>query len=1574
MALIHTKLDSARQELLDLGLRNTLINYRPLKSRGIEIIDELPQEIFRILVQEGRKMSFLSMPEEMAERAEGQEGFVELFTQPEEDESDVSARHLDNKLQTPYTSAKLQRRLLNTYYAARTFIEEQGVNVLYIALGMLEWYESPSSDVKRRAPLILIPAELSRTSVQAMFRVRYTEDDIGDNLSLIAKLRSEFDIALPLISSLEEFDVSSYFDDIEETISNYSRWTVDRGVAALGFFSFGKFLMYNDLDVTQWPEEVSPSKHRVIQALLDEGFETPDARLDKDAHLDSHLNPEEVYHVMDADGSQTLAMLDVKQGHNLVIQGPPGTGKSQTITNLIAEAIGQRKTVLFVSEKMAALEVVKRRLDNIHMGDACLKLHSHNTRKNSVLKELERTLRLGEPKLEEFEQDLSVLLNTRKHLNAYCEAVNTTIGESGVSPYHAYGRLVRLQQLWDSTEPPIVDTASMRMWTAEAFKRREEIAERLQALLAKMGTPSNHPFWGSRRKVFLPTEKPQILRAVQEALEAIKHLREAAASLSDQLGLKQPADRTDADVICRAARRAMESPNLKGIQLDTRTWRERKDDLFTLLQAGSRFEKLHEVYDSLLIPEAWDQNVLELRQHLVNYGEKWWRFLVGDFRRAKNKLAGLCQHPLPKAASERTAIADAIIEAHRLKADIAKRASFGKELFGAQWQEEESDWDVLQQITQWMQELYANIEIGEIPKGILAFLSGDTDPNALEPAVSKVEGYLAEQAKKIQNIIDCLEFDSNIRFGEDSLLLLQSFEIQAEILQTCSEQIDRLQEIVAYNHQTVAMIQEQLSPILNLAANWPYAYKHLTDALRFNWFNGLVERAMQERPVLAQFDGATHEQVLTKFRQLDGLSLKYNRARLALAHWKALPRQGIAGQMGVLRREFEKKRRHLPIRQLMQQAGHAIQAIKPVFMMSPMSIATYLPPSSVTFELVIFDEASQVKPVDAFGAILRGRQTVVVGDSKQLPPTSFFDSLIEAEEEADTSTADMESILGLFNAKGASERMLCWHYRSRHESLITVSNQEFYNNRLVIFPSPDADRIELGVVYHNLPHTYYDRGGSRDNKGEAQAVAKSVMDHARNHPDWTLGVATFSKAQMEAVQNQLELLRRQDPTCEEFFNGHQEEPFFVKNLENVQGDERDVIYISIGYGRDANGYLTMNFGPLNQDGGERRLNVLITRARYRCEVFTNLRADDIDLNRTNSQGVQALKRYLQYAATGELALAVATGEKADSPFEEAVADALREQGCRVIHQVGTAGFRIDLAIVDDEHPGHYLLGIECDGATYHSARSARDRDRIRQSVLEGLGWQIHRIWSTDWFRNPKRELKKVMAAIEYAKARAGTPAASPERIIENSPPNLFEREELAQAMPEQTLASVYQVANLELETRFSGYSLHEIPTPIIAEWIQRVVEIESPVHLEEAARRIMASFGVNRMGRRIYEAMKQAAFYASRKGWIRRDEDFLFSPKQEKITVRDRSGLDNISRKINLIASAEIEAAIKEIVAKSYGISPEDISLEVCRLFGFAQTSENMRQRIQTVLNTMISNEQLTEKGGHLMIGISSDD
>ena len=1157
-----------------------------------------------------------------------------------------------------------------------------------------------------------------------------------------------------------------------------------------------------------------------------------------------------------------------------------------------------------------------------------------------------------------------MLLNNRDRLNSYCQAVNTPIGESGITLFQAYGELLAVERRLSGVQLPTLDLHQFQH-SASEFGEGLERTEELQRHLRQMGIPVNHPFWGSLCKLFLPTDREPLERAVGEATAKVIELKDSSEQLAQHLKLTVPDTCVAVENLIRVAHRALDAPYLAGVNVQSTEWRTHRSDLALGLSAGERLSELHAEYDSILIPEAWEQNVLEIRQMLAAYGGKWWRFLSGKYRRACNELTGLCTQPLPKTQETRLRIVDAILEARRELPHLEDIQELGQRLFGTRWQEESLNWSQLQEIVRYLSALHESVANGELPEALVAYLAANPDLETLQTLVSTVEEHQTSHPHLLQTVTEKIQLDETGRDGLKACPLAE----QAHVLECWEREAEKLQDIVTYNHLVEALRNSGFAEIVKIANVWPEASQFLSDVLRRAWYSARVETAMLEHPILAGFTGDAHQHIVERFRELDCRSLEYNKVKVAYEHRKRLPQhKGSSGGLGLLRREFEKKRRHLPIRRLMTEAGNAIQAIKPVLMMSPLSVATFLPPNSVDFDWVVFDEASQVKPVDAFGAIIRGGQTVVVGDNRQLPPTRFFDKHIaddDEDEDAEENLAgDMESILGLLSAQNAPERMLRWHYRSRHESLITVSNIEFYDNKLQLFPSPDAAKEEVGLIYHYLADTAYDRGGSGSNKEEARTVAEKVMEHARKRRDLTLGVSTFSTAQMEAVQNELEILRREDPWCEQtFFNAHPEEPFFVKNLENVQGDERDVIFISIGYGRDANGRLTMNFGPLNQDGGERRLNVLITRARRRCEVFTNLKGDDIDLSRTNARGIAALKRYLKYAETGKSDIVIPTGREADSPFEEEVADALCKLGFQVDHQIGSAGYFIDLGVKDPERPGRYLLGIECDGATYHSAQSARDRDRLRQQILEGLGWRIHRIWSTDWFRNPSRELEKTAEAIEEAKAYV---PPSPESPSENELPDSNEDEEVPESEtvvpepPRETLR--YKLAEPIIST--NGLDLHAVSPFVMANWIQGVVKIESPVHLDEVARRIAGAVGVNRVGSRIQNKVKTAARQAA----VQIKGQFLHWTEQGDVTVRDRSGLPNASRKLELIAPEEIEAAIKQVVSDAFGIERDDLAPEVCRFFGIRRASAQIQQGIDKVVEELIERGQLILKADSLVI------
>ncbi len=1605
--LLHQKLDLARRDLLDLGLRNTLLNYQPLRTRGAELTGAAPAEIFRLLVTEGRSLALRPAPPPPApppqsgrggtapERTAETEPFPEAAASPEEEEGhsgrqeapSPAPRGRDGEGATPYSAIQLQARLLNTYYTARTFLEEQGVNILYVALGLLEWSETEPAETVRRAPLILVPVEISRSDVRSQFRLRFTGEEIGENLSLRMKLEQDFGIELPDLPELTDKEtaaeaveaVEDYFRAVGATVAGRTGWRVDDSAVVLGFFSFSKLLMYRDLDPGSWPEEAQPASHPILQALLADSFHEPPSLVGEEDNLDRRVDPGSLHPVVDADSSQTLVILDVLHGRNLVVQGPPGTGKSQTITNLIAEAVAADRTVLFVAEKMAALEVVKRNLDKIGLGFFALELHSHKTSKREVLEELRHTLALGSPILPRADADLAAWQSTRDRLNAYCDAVNDEIGTSGVRPHDAFGHRLRLDARLGPLAPPTHRIEGIGDWSADDFRRREALTAELQGLTATIGPLREHPFFGSRVMTFRTGVAP-LARAASEALA---EARAAASRLADLLGLAEPADLAAARRLERAGQTVAEAPDWKGLDLSDSGWT--RPDLPELLAAGATLARLHAEYDSLLLESAWTADVLEARKALAQDGPKWWRFFYGAYRSARRQVADLYRAEPPKKWALLLRTSDALLEAQGLARKLQSSEALLTRLFRDRFAGLLSYWEAFSRVAAFLARVHAERAEGRLPAEILTVLEDTTivfpDPSTV---TRELGAALDRSGEATAAVLAAIDLDEPKRCGGPFAAI--PFAEQDAAFRSWAEHTPRLQDMVAFNHQARSLVEDGLAPVVAVAEAWPAAGRGLVDLLGSARLAALLERAERERPELARFHGSQQTHAVATFRNLDAQTLLVNRARVARHHWERLPREGAAGQIGTLRREFEKKRRHLPIRKLMTVAGHAVQTVKPVFLMSPLSVAAYLPPGSIQFDLVIFDEASQVRPVDALGALLRGGQAVVVGDSQQLPPTTFFDKLTDpgSDEEDDEAPADLESVLGLFRARGAPERTLSWHYRSRHESLIAVSNRLFYENRLVVFPSPDLGREARGLVFHHLPDTYYEPGTSRRrNRGEAQAVARAVLEHARTRPELSLGVAAFNLSQAQAVLDEVELLRRQDPAFEPFFAAHPEEPFFVKNLENVQGDERDVIFISVGYGRTEDGALSHNFGPLNQEGGQRRLNVLISRAKQRCEVFANFTADDLDLARTPAAGVAALKTYLEVAARRGTAAAMDASAPVEMPFADQVAETLRGRGWDVRERIGVAGYFLDLAVVDPERPGRYLLGIECDGPNYRSARSARDRERLRPEVLARLGWRLHRIWSPDWFRDPEGELRRVVELLERAKAEdreeePASPGPSPPVPLSHThshppgrggtPSQEIAREEAGGDEPPKVEVAPYQRAELDLAKE--SPELHTLPLARVAGWVQQVVEVESPVHFEEVAERITEALGTARIGPRIRKTLEGAARLCRSQGVVKIEGDFLWRPEMETPPVRDRCALPADRRRIERIAREEIREAARMVVEASVGIAAEHLPVEVSRLLGWARITKTQRAPIEAVIREMVEKGELREQGEFLLPGI----
>jgi very-short-patch-repair endonuclease len=645
--------------------------------------------------------------------------------------------------------------------------------------------------------------------------------------------------------------------------------------------------------------------------------------------------------------------------------------------------------------------------------------------------------------------------------------------------------------------------------------------------------------------------------------------------------------------------------------------------------------------------------------------------------------------------------------------------------------------------------------------------------------------------------------------------------------------------------------------------------------------------------------------------------------------------------------------------------------LKPCLLMSPLSVAQYLD-ATHKFDLVVFDEASQIPVWDAVGAIARGKQLAVAGDQMQLPPTSFFQKTYDSEDNiAEDEVQDLESVLDECLAVGLPRQRLEWHYRSRHEALIAFSNTRYYDGDLVTFPSPVTN--DMSVSFRHV-HGTYDRGSSKTNRAEAEAIVREIEEHYldESRRKKSVGVVTFNQPQMSLIQSLLESRRGANPKLDAVLAEIEEEPLFVKNLENVQGDERDVILFSITYGPDAAGKITMQMGPLIKEGGHRRLNVAITRAREQVILFSTLLPEHIDTARASGQGVADLKAYLDFARRGKVALLAQsspTGLDPDSPFEIAVINALREKGWTVHPQVGCSGYRVDIGVVSPHVPGEYLMGVECDGATYHSAATARDRDRLRQLVLERLGWSLHRIWSTDWWNDREKEIERLDRVLnerlasrarggaEHAPLKGQAPEADDDDANTPLPPGHPQREIYARG-PDANIAPT-PTAQPQPVAKLPVFARHELRVTkakrfddrfsdgLIAEQILELVNAEGPVSEDEVFRRVARAWGIERVGNRVAERI---AFLRPLALAVTKNGGRFYWPSavnpmnwQGVRIAADQS--EGSKRHIDEVAIEEIANAAAYLLDNSGSAPVSELSKDVCKLFGMARISMDAQAR-----------------------------
>ncbi|WP_040329550.1 DUF4011 domain-containing protein [Clostridium ihumii] len=822
-----------------------------------------------------------------------------------------------------------------------------------------------------------------------------------------------------------------------------------------------------------------------------------------------------------------------------------------------------------------------------------------------------------------------------------------------------------------------------------------------------------------------------------------------------------------------------------------------------------------------------------------------------------------------------------------------------------------------------------------------------------------------------------IEYDNNTKsnlnwfisiFFKDEFLSVNIDELQIRI-EECLHSISSLELWIDYRTAREKCIEIGLSDYINKIESEKISSSMIIPIFLKRFYRLWLDNIMNEMPAINQFRRRSQEDRIKEFKKLDTSQFKIAQNRIKERLINSLPdinyMTSAKDEVGVLKREASKQRNIMSLRKLFNNIPELILTLKPCLMMSPLSVSMFLESEKYNFDLVIFDEASQVCTEDAIGAIHRGKQIIIAGDKEQLPPTNFFnaslsDSDFDNDEEENDDSDSYESVLDEALSV-LPERTLLWHYRSRHEHLIAFSNIKIYGGNLITFPS-NIDKVkDNGVEYIHVPDGVYEKSGKRYNLKEANKVAEMVLEHFRKLPNRSLGVVTFSQSQQYAIELAIIELRKKNPQYEDFFNEDKEEPFFIKNLENVQGDERDTIIFSIGYARDFNGKMYMNFGPLSRTGGYRRLNVAITRAKYNVKLVGSILPTDIDLSRTKAEGVKMLRSYMEFAMQGMNAVVNEIKESEivclESPFEESVYDYLVSKGYNVATQVGCSGYRIDMAIKHPTLSGTYVLGIECDGATYHSARTSRERDRLRQSVLENIGWTIYRIWSTDWIKDKNTEGNNLIKAIEKAIAQYGNKIEEKYTgALESNKDNsneilsgedyLIEEKKVIDKYNPYGF-KIYKEANTSRIIPNGDFKLY------ISELIKCIIQEEYPINFELLCKRLAPVLGNQKVTSKIRNEVSYIISNYCGK-FVNVINGYCWYNNATKAVVRIPEENAYEVRQIQYISMEELQEAMITIVQKSFGLTKDDLISITAKVFGFNRVGPKIVKAINEAFDKLI--------------------
>ncbi len=1515
------KLAKLNELLLDTGKRNNLINFRDNKSNTLEVVypdfDTLFHKadgnvVFEVYDPQIDVDEFEDRISEakLKEKLKDKSKYIDNYTKKIKKANQILVY---NKDITPIKALRgVEKR-------AKVAIEETGVNIAYMAFGFITWHEDVDPDTLYDAPILLAPISLSKSSSVDPYRIKVIGDDIILNPTFAYKLQSDYKLDLP---EYDDEGIDEYLQRIEELVVKLN-WQVSK-VCKIGLFSFLKINMYMDLKDNADTVLQNPN----VQSLLGGGHTVAFEQKLQEAQ----------FNVVDADSSQIKAIEMAKAGESFVLQGPPGTGKSQTITNIIAECMGDGKKVLFVSEKLAALDVVYNKLKQAGLEDFCLQLHSHKANKRDFIQELCRTMRLNKSGVSSKASEEEDRLN-KSHiiLDNYVDVLhrpNDVIGKT------LYG-LVQEVCACQSSAMLNFFVDGIENKGEEYIKTAVDLIENYAEYTQSIGYDyKTNPWYGYVNEDASYQQKFKTKSSLESLAKKVKNAGVLANRICDEYGINCAKNIDRLELYAKLFALLGSSQYVSGALLDKKVFRVIAERVIKLRTIANDIKAVGQA-----IKENYNQDIFKLDSTQAdavlkkNSGafsrlfSKDYKALLGEIKR--------CNKSGKASYKDALAVIQLLLEYNAKSADFAKAEDVVKQRLSSQYDGINTDWEVLDKELATLKDLLARIsDFGNLTQSCDGEYIYDREE-------------LIGLAKDIDALISSVESEEAIAYFDKQVFDIYSAEYEDanNKLNGCLSNFDMLDSWTRFISVLKAMETNGLTAFIDVAVKEEILPQDFSVVFKKIFYSQWIDLIIQREAFLKALPRVSHDKTVNIFCEKDVRGFEISKAKVratlsALRPDLSLVAPGSA--VANLLNEGGKKRRQKPIRTLLSQIRELAQNLKPCFLMSPLSVSTFLTPD-VKFDVVVFDEASQIFPQDAIGAIYRGKQLIVVGDSKQMPPSNFFTAVVDVEDyEDDEEVKDFESVLDLCSTVLPQLR-LKWHYRSRYESLIEFSNKNFYEGDLVTFPSSKIDREGIGVDFKYVEGGVFDHK-TRTNRAEAEFIVDLIFDNIKKYPERSLGVVAFSISQQDLIERLLAKRRLQDSSYEEYFAGDKAEPFFVKNLETVQGDERDTIIFSVAYARDNEGKLSQNFGPINKIGGERRLNVAFTRAKLNVQLVASIHGYDINLKNAGSMGARMLRDYLDFAQNGMLESANSTTieEQFDDAFdfEMQVAEFLRNKGFEVDVKIGASAGSVDMGV---KMPGgeDYILAVECDGRSYKTAENTRDRDRLRSSVLQRMGWHYHRVWAIDWIQNTKDEKDRLLKALEEAQKE---PVNDAPQYCDN----LDEFEE--QRISVDFKFDQYETADLEYARKVGKGDY--------LKYLRLVLEKEAPLSEEFFLKRTIRDFDREKLTDAVWEKFNRLTSRCQSEGILRKD-GFMYL-KNKPISFRVPN--DGVAREIKYIAPEEIARGMYKVINKNITVDRMGLYRMLAKLLGFSKLGDAMVRRFDEALALLANNidvdgEELSIKG-----------